>query len=60
VALARARSAAISSKVGLARVLRARAKSGDRERADALLAEVESESGPLGIRWRERFRGLNP
>ncbi len=64
VALAReqaagARAAAISSRVGLARVLRARAQSGDLLRADALLGEVETASAALGIRWHDRFRRLN-
>jgi hypothetical protein len=55
-----ARAAEISSRVGLARVLRARAQGGDLARADALLAEVETGSAALGIRWHERFRRLNP
>ncbi len=51
-----ARTAMISSKVGLARALRERAKRGDRARSAALMDEVDRESGPLGIRWRDRFR----
>jgi hypothetical protein len=54
-----ARAAVISSRVGLARVLRARAQDGDLARADALLGEVKTESAALGIRWHDRFRRLN-
>ena len=64
VALARehavgARAAEISSRVGLARAMRARANSDDLGRAEALLGEVETESVALGIRWHDRFRRLN-
>jgi len=51
-----ARAAEISSKVGLARVLRARGAAGDEPRALALLREVAADSAALGVRWAERFR----
>jgi DNA-binding winged helix-turn-helix (wHTH) protein/tetratricopeptide (TPR) repeat protein len=54
-----ARAAAVSSRVGLARTLRTRGKSGDLARSDALLGEVATESAALGIRWHDRFRRLN-
>jgi len=54
-----ARAAVVSSQVGLARVLRARAKPGDLARAEALLGEMAAGSDALGIRWHDRFRGVN-
>ena len=54
-----ARAAMISSRVGLARVLRVRGAAGDAARAEALLGEVETGSAALGIRWHDRFRRLN-
>jgi DNA-binding winged helix-turn-helix (wHTH) protein len=50
-----ARTSAISSKVGLVRVLRGRAGPGDDARAAALLDEVAAESAALGVDWRRRF-----
>jgi len=55
-----ARAAALSSQFGLARVLHARGGPGDEKRARALLAEAEAAAEPLGIRWRDRFRPLDP
>jgi tetratricopeptide (TPR) repeat protein len=54
-----ARAAEISSRVGLARALRARAGTGDEARAVALLREVAAASAELGVRWRDRF-GFDP
>jgi DNA-binding winged helix-turn-helix (wHTH) protein/tetratricopeptide (TPR) repeat protein len=55
-----ARAAEVSSGFGLARVLRARGGPGDRARAGRVEAEAAAAAEPLGIRWRDRFRGLNP
>jgi hypothetical protein len=54
-----ARAAEVSSRVGLARALRARRAPGDERRATALLREAASASVPLGLRWAERF-GFDP
>jgi hypothetical protein len=54
-----ARAAEISSRVGLARVLRARGGPGDEKRAVALLREAADASAALGVRWGERF-GFDP
>ncbi len=51
-----ARAAEISSKVGLARALRARGADGDEPRCVALLREVSAQSAALGVRWTERFK----
>jgi hypothetical protein len=53
---ARARLAAISSRVGLARVLADRDAPGDAARAEALIGAVAAESKPLGVDWQARFR----
>jgi DNA-binding winged helix-turn-helix (wHTH) protein/tetratricopeptide (TPR) repeat protein len=50
-----ARTAVISSKVGLLRVLRARAAAGDEPRAARLLGEVAAEAEALGVNWEARF-----
>jgi DNA-binding winged helix-turn-helix (wHTH) protein len=50
-----ARAAMISSRVGLVRSLQARGQRGDARRADALLAEVATESRALGVDWQRRF-----
>jgi tetratricopeptide (TPR) repeat protein len=55
-----ARAAAVSSQFGHARVLPARGGPGDEARASALLAEAGAAAEPLGIRWRDRFRPLDP
>jgi DNA-binding winged helix-turn-helix (wHTH) protein/tetratricopeptide (TPR) repeat protein len=54
-----ARAAAISSRVGLAQVLRRRGGPGDEQRAVALLREAADASAALGVRWGERF-GFDP
>jgi tetratricopeptide (TPR) repeat protein len=55
-----ARAAEISSQFGLARVLRARGAPGDEARVRALLGEARAGAEALGIRWRDRFRRLEP
>jgi DNA-binding winged helix-turn-helix (wHTH) protein/tetratricopeptide (TPR) repeat protein len=50
-----ARSAEVSSRIGLARSLRARGAPGDAKRADALLREAARDAAPLGVDWAERF-----
>ena len=54
-----ARAAEVSSLFGLARVLGARRGPGDCVRADALLADAAVRAEALGMRWQDRFRGLN-
>jgi DNA-binding winged helix-turn-helix (wHTH) protein len=50
-----ARMAAISSRVGLSRVLRDRSGPGDAERAEALIGAVAADAKALGVDWRVRF-----
>jgi DNA-binding winged helix-turn-helix (wHTH) protein/tetratricopeptide (TPR) repeat protein len=54
-----ARAAEVSSLFGLARVLRARGGPGDLARAGRVEAEAAAGAEPLGIRWRDRFHGVN-
>jgi hypothetical protein len=48
-------AAEVSSRIGLARVLRRRGAPGDGARAEGLVREAARDAEPLGIRWEERF-----
>ncbi|HVH06227.1 MAG TPA: AAA family ATPase [Myxococcota bacterium] len=54
-----ARAAEVSSRIGLARALRARRGPGDARRAEALVREAAAAGDALGLRWGERF-GFDP
>jgi hypothetical protein len=49
----------VSSRIGLARALRARRGPGDARRAEALVREAAAAGDALGLRWGERF-GFDP
>ena len=48
-------AAEVSSRIGLARVLRRRSAPGDAARAEGLVREAARDAEPLGIRWADRF-----